>query len=726
MLKINNVVKTYISQRDVHVTALKGVTVDLGSKGLVFVLGKSGSGKSTLLNIIGGIDAPTEGEIIINGRSSSTFKESDYDSYRNTYIGFVFQEYNLIGNYSVGANISLALELQGKKADRTEVEKLMNKVGLTDKKGNSLYDRRTDELSGGQKQRVAIARALIKNPEILLCDEPTGALDSRTGKELFELLKTLSKEKLVVVITHDEDHAETYGDRIIELADGEIVSDRKKAEVDRSVNGRCKLLRSKLPAKRILSMGAIGLKVRPFRVAVSILLSVIAFSIFAIALTAGFADELSAQVRTAADSGQKIAFVSLPALSTAGNYYEVDDNENYIYHTNYILLHEHRELITDFNEKYNDGSAIVYTSWYSNRSVSVPRYDSYGHLLQTPLYYDVSLSNALYLNPTTGEHDAGLIRDSRLDQSVPCRLPHDDTEIAITDYVADIILEYGYNVYGQTDDGEGIYDTSVGEKITVTSVDEIIGASLDGRKVTGIYSTAQDKNYYKERLMGFASSEKNEIERELYYDYRNLYAFSVLPYFILNEGSMYNGGNPCDVMLRLSGDVDVDIAFLRSLDDYAKACGSYTQIQLVSDAPVEAAAWLIMYSFIPLIAAAVFLIFAAMFMLYFLLTNIDYRNREYGILRAIGASKRDTMLICLAESFFITCIDFVLSLLLSIIFCIVFNIYFSVALYFVTAPVVALLFVLCFGIGVLSTIMPVRRLASKKPVDIINGRKARR
>ncbi len=109
MLKINNVVKTYISQRGVHVTALKGVTVDLGSKGLVFVLGKSGSGKSTLLNIIGGIDAPTEGEIIINGRSSSTFKESDYDSYRNTYIGFVFQEYNLIGNYSVGANISLAL-----------------------------------------------------------------------------------------------------------------------------------------------------------------------------------------------------------------------------------------------------------------------------------------------------------------------------------------------------------------------------------------------------------------------------------------------------------------------------------------------------------------------------------------------------------------------------------------------------------------------------------------
>ncbi len=723
MLKINNVVKTYISQKGVHVTALKGVTVDLGSKGLVFVLGKSGSGKSTLLNILGGIDAPTEGEIIINGRSSSTFRESDFDSYRNTYIGFVFQEYNLIGNYSVGTNISLALELQGKKADRAEVEKLMKKVGLTDKKGNTLYDRRTDELSGGQKQRVAIARALVKNPEILLCDEPTGALDSKTGRELFELLKELSKDKLIVVITHDEDHAETYGDRIIELADGEIVSDRKKAEVNRSVNGRCKLLRSKLPAKRIFSMGAIGLKARPFRVAVSILLSVIAFSIFAIALTAAFADKLSAQVRTTLDNGLKTVRVSLTATSTPNSRYEVDENGNYIYYGNYILLHEHREMIADFNEKYNDGASVVYTDYYSGRSVSVPFRDGIGNRIPVPLYYNCSPSKSLYLNPTTGERDAGLTRDSRLNSSASCRLPQDETEVAITDYVADIILEYGYTPYYNVSDG--FAEAHPGEKVMVSSVDEIIGATLDGRTVTGIYSTEQDKEYYKSRLTSYYTTD-DKLGREVSSDYNNLVSYSILPYCFLSENNRYNGGSPCDIMLRLSGNAGVDISFLRALEDHAKACMGYMYITTAYDAPFSVADWLIELSYIPLVASVVFMILAAFFLVHFLMTNIDYRNREYGILRAIGASKRDTELICLSESFFITCIDFVLSLLLAIIFCIVFNAYCGVSLYAVSAPVIALLFVLCFGVGALSTIAPVRRLAAKKPVDIINGRKARR
>ncbi len=224
MIQIKSLSKKYKEGKGKEVTALDGVSLELPNKGLVFITGKSGSGKSTFLNLLGGLDSPTEGEIIIDGRSSRDFKEKDYCSYRNDYVGFVFQEYNLINQYSVGVNVALALELHGKSKERELVEETLRKLELVDGE-KTLYDRAVNTLSGGQKQRVAIARALVKDPKLILADEPTGALDSETGKTLYELLKKLSEEKLVVVITHDRECAEQYGDRIIELKDGRILSD---------------------------------------------------------------------------------------------------------------------------------------------------------------------------------------------------------------------------------------------------------------------------------------------------------------------------------------------------------------------------------------------------------------------------------------------------------------------------------------------------------------------
>ena len=192
---------------------------------MVFLLGKSGSGKSTLLNVIGGLDTFDEGEVIIKGRSSRKFKGSDFDAYRNTFIGFIFQEYNILDEFSVGANIALALELQGKKATSEAINTILEQVDLLD-----FANRKPNELSGGQKQRIAIARALIKDPQIIMADEPTGALDSTTGKQVLETLKKLSQTKLVLVVSHDREFAETYGDRIIELADGRVISDMSQEE----------------------------------------------------------------------------------------------------------------------------------------------------------------------------------------------------------------------------------------------------------------------------------------------------------------------------------------------------------------------------------------------------------------------------------------------------------------------------------------------------------------
>lgn len=220
MLEVKKIHKTYRPKKGVPVAALQNVSIQFPDTGMVFLLGRSGSGKSTLLNLIGGLDKPDEGEILIHGKNVAAFTESQVDSYRNTYIGFVFQDYNVLPEFNVKENVALALYLRGEKADEKRIEDLLEQVDLA---GYGL--RKTNELSGGQLQRVAIARALVKEPEIILADEPTGALDSNTGKQIFDTLKKLSERKLVIIVSHDRDYSEQYADRIIELADGEIISD---------------------------------------------------------------------------------------------------------------------------------------------------------------------------------------------------------------------------------------------------------------------------------------------------------------------------------------------------------------------------------------------------------------------------------------------------------------------------------------------------------------------
>ena len=234
MLEIRELSKTYKPKRGVPVTALDRVSIKFADKGMVFLLGKSGSGKSTMLNVLGGLDRYDSGEMLIKGVSSKDFSQSHFDSYRNTYVGFIFQEYNILDEFTVGANIALAIELQGRKATDAEINDILDKVDLT-----GYGNRRPNELSGGQKQRVAIARALVKNPDIIMADEPTGALDSNTGRQVLETLRRLADEKLVIVVSHDREFAEKYADRIIELADGRIISDvtRSPEPLEKAADG---------------------------------------------------------------------------------------------------------------------------------------------------------------------------------------------------------------------------------------------------------------------------------------------------------------------------------------------------------------------------------------------------------------------------------------------------------------------------------------------------------
>ena len=221
MLNLKNIVKTY-KTGDETVAALKGVSVRFRKNEFVSILGQSGCGKTTLLNIIGGLDRYTDGDLIIAGKSTKQFRDADWDNYRNRSIGFVFQSYNLIPHQTVLSNVELALTLSGvsKHERRARAKQALEKVGLGDQ-----LKKKPNQMSGGQMQRVAIARALVNNPEILLADEPTGALDSETSVQIMELLKEVAKDRLVIMVTHNPELAQKYSTRIIRLLDGEITDD---------------------------------------------------------------------------------------------------------------------------------------------------------------------------------------------------------------------------------------------------------------------------------------------------------------------------------------------------------------------------------------------------------------------------------------------------------------------------------------------------------------------
>ena len=229
MLSLNNITKDYVVG-DSTVQALRGVSIDFRENEFVSILGQSGCGKTTLLNIIGGLDRYTSGDLNINGKSTKDFKDADWDSYRNHSIGFVFQSYNLIPHQTVLANVELALTLSGvSKGDRRKrAVEALQQVGLGDQ-----LNKKPNQMSGGQMQRVAIARALVNDPDILLADEPTGALDTETSVQIMEILKKISKNKLIIMVTHNPELAEQYSSRIIRLLDGKVTDDTDpfKAEI---------------------------------------------------------------------------------------------------------------------------------------------------------------------------------------------------------------------------------------------------------------------------------------------------------------------------------------------------------------------------------------------------------------------------------------------------------------------------------------------------------------
>lgn len=406
MIEFKNVFKEYISKKGTNTQALKNINLKIEDKGLLFIVGKSGSGKSTLLNLIGGLDKATSGEIIINGSNINNFSEKEYDSYRNTYIGFIFQEFNILEQYNIYENIELSIKLQQKQIEKSEIDELLKKLDIT-----GLGKRKINELSGGQKQRVAIARALIKKPKIILADEPTGNLDSKSSKQIFNILKEISNEQLVIIVSHDMESAIKYADRIIEISDGEIIKDTKN--INNIENKNIELISTKIPRLYALKMALSNLKAKPSQLILTTIIIAISLVFMGITLNCAFFE---------------------PSKFTSKF---MKDNNNFIYNV-YNIKYE-KDYETELTLNNEDLKNIE----NKTNSVINPAYTLYDNEELLTFEFNNQDYKSGYFNNIPIIKSYVEIKDNRLLDNIIGSIPQKNNELIIHKYMAEYIIEFG-------------------------------------------------------------------------------------------------------------------------------------------------------------------------------------------------------------------------------------------------------------------------------------------
>ena len=569
MLETKNLVKIYKPKKGVPVTALDNVSITFPEKGMVFLLGKSGSGKSTLLNLLGGLDSYNSGEIIIKGVSSKEFKQKHFDSYRNTYVGFIFQEYNVLDEFTVGANIALAIELQNRRAENEEINRILKEVDL-----EGFGKRRPSELSGGQKQRVAIARALVKNPEIIMADEPTGALDSATGRQVLDTLKKLSEDRLVIIVSHDREFAECYADRIIELADGKIIRDveaetkeneqkgivfgensieipeeyvlsdadrtaifdyieaQKKGKINIDIihklsrkfvdtdndsipkqdGSEFKLIKSKLPLRNAFKIGGGALKFKKFRLVLTILLSCISFGLFGLSDTFAAYNHIDACTNSLADSGF--------------SYISVNKSKKVTYSEDHSFWKDSGYLLSDKDLiEFEIGTDVAM------------------HPVFTPINANLSFDGQINPEIKLTETDYQIFRAyfngfAPIDQNIiddmgfkvlAGNLPQGNNEIAVSEYIFEVFKKAKYT------DGAIVKDANGKETLQYTDVNnynDLIGKTVTLNNTKYTVTAVVDTDFNTERYLSltkkkdFKSNADQLVEYVLYSEFNSAVTYS--------------------------------------------------------------------------------------------------------------------------------------------------------------------------------------------------------
>ncbi|MFI3229467.1 MAG: ABC transporter ATP-binding protein/permease [Bacillota bacterium] len=766
MLQLEQIKKTYVTGDEV-VEAVCGVDLTFNKSEMVAICGPSGCGKTTMLNIIGGLDKYTSGNLLIDGKETKTFTDSDWDAYRNAEIGFVFQSYNLISHLTVLDNVAMALSLSGVSyKERTErAKKVLAEVGLS-----SQVNKKTNQMSGGQMQRVAIARALVNNPSIILADEPTGALDSKTSVQIMNILKEIAKDRLVIMVTHNEDLAEEYSTRIIRMLDGKITSDTnpqviepQKTEVTKLSNKGTKMsfkealkssLKNLLTKKGRTAMtsfaGSIGI------IGVALILAVSSgmtsyVSTMEQNMLAGF--PIMINDTTSVSTGMSMSVMmgdgdsSDTTTTTDGDvFYSYDSEANTAYHDN-IITQEYLDYVWAMDEDYY--SAITYTRSMTLNVVAQTGDASYKMVSTSSSmsFYSSSdffeipdsqsfiesqynlLGDSVY--PTEYNQLALVVdADNTIDTSLLEALGITVTEsYTIEDLLGTtfkVVLNDDYyttsgNMYVGSTDYEAMYNSENSIEVTIVAVMQLNDEATTEFLSTGVgYTTALTEMVLAQNMTSeivTAQVENPEI--------------NVLTGLEFSSSTTYDdilasiGGSdlPSDVQIYPTS-YEYKDAILAYLEAYNEGKDSADCIYAFDLAATISSTMTSMISIITIILAAfagISLVVSSVMIGIITYVSVVERTKEIGVMRAIGARKKDISRIFNAEALAIGGIAGLVGVGITYLLCIpltllvtnLTGVTFTVLL---SAPSAIALILLSMGLTFVAGLIPSRIAAKKDPV----------
>ena len=688
MLQLKNIKKSYKTGEFVQ-HALKGINLKFRKNEFVAVLGPSGSGKTTLLNIIGGLDKYDSGDLIINNKSTKKFKASDWDSYRNNCIGFIFQSYNLISHISVLENVEMGMTLSGMNAKKRHKKalELLKKVGLKDH-----AHKKPNQLSGGQMQRVAIARALANDPDIILADEPTGALDSKTSVQIMELIQQIAKDKLVIMVTHNPELANVYANRIVEFRDGELIDDSNPVE-DESKEKNYNIKKTAMNYLTALKLSFNNIKTKKGRTLLTAFASSI--GIIGIALILSLSNGFKIQI----DKFEKDTLSQAPIIiskqsmdmTSMNNFKEEDDLEEYpsnqkihplktvenIIHENNITK-EYIEKIEKIDSNLIGGIAYqraTNINLLAKINNKIKQIDSQSIMAPLPGTLDGEESRVMtdnfeiiYGNMSTNKEDLILLVDSknRVSESILKALGYDGKEINFEDIINKefkVILNDDYykklgEIYTIPTDLEKLYNE---ENAITLKISAIIrgkeGSNFAKLSGTGLMYNSKLTNYIIEKNN---TSEIVKSQKDANYNVLTTQAFDL----DTKEGKeekntmlAYLGADTTPIMIQIyPSDFDSKDEILKVLDEYNEGKNENDKIIYMDQAElITTMSGSIMDAItIVLIAfSAISLIVSSIMIGIITYISVLERTKEIGILRALGARKKDISRVFNAETFII-------------------------------------------------------------------------
>lgn len=695
MLKLNKIKKSYKTGSFVQ-QALKGINLEFRENEFVAVLGPSGSGKTTLLNIIGGLDNYDSGDLIINGKSTKNFKAGDWDAYRNNSVGFIFQSYNLIPHISILDNVEMGMTLSGvpAKQRKAQAEELLKKVGLADH-----IHKKPSQLSGGQMQRVAIARALANDPDIILADEPTGALDSKTSEQIMDLITEIAKEKLVIMVTHNPDLANKYATRIIEMKDGEVTHDSKPLNEKEKNNEGFSLRKTSMGFLTALKLSFNNIKTKKGRTALTAFASSI--GIIGIALILSLSNGFNIEVEKFEQNSlaQSPIIIANQAMQmdeeTMLELQGRDDLEKYpnkkvVYAQDDMLdtmLHNNKitKDYIDYIEKM-DMSKISGYSYEKGTAINLVTQDSDGkyNLLAMNNDSSVQLWTILPINPNDDEgvieenydvlagslnnDEPGIILQvnnrNQISASTLKQLGFGDEEVSFDDIMNKefkVILNNDYyqklgNTFIPSQDYEKMYNSDNSITVKVTA---IIRGKEDKEVVTNSSGLAYTNSLVNLVIDGNKNSDIVKAQEQADYNVLTNQAFDNKTDSTNTKEMMmgYLGADTLPVAIYIyPKDFDTKDYITSYLDDYNKGKDEADTVQYTDMAEmISSLTGSIMDAITVVLVAfsSISLVVSSIMIGIITYISVLERTKEIGILRALGARKKDIKRVFNAETFII-------------------------------------------------------------------------